>query len=744
MPLPASLARLYELPWSGIPFQGPLLAFDTETDSRSDMGNSRHQRLVLMVVSDGLRTAVVRPDQIARLILTSPSSGSWVGHNVAFDYWTVYKTLEERREWTALSLWRNILTESRFKDTMLLDFLVRLADLSEVGVLRMMGLDKVSERWTGLSTTDKKSPYRLRFHEIMGREDDWPNPNKVDQRFFNYAVADVQDTARLGPILWTRAAKLSDAAGVQNSQLRHGRLTHDLQLKAAVVLQQVGVNGFALDRTKLDATRTRLRGEIDAEVEWLRARYPNLFDYYKRDTKGGHKIGDFKTTKGGIPSLKQGPLRTHLWEESQTEGLEWDALDKTPKTEELTTALDYWRDTLRDSPLVAHWSHFAALTKLHQFVVQINTDAEGKPSVAVHASYRPLVRTGRTSCTHPNIQQMPKEPWFRSMFVARPGHKLIVADYSAIELTTLAAVLYQRYGPRTLYRVLQEGRDPHAYTASLVLGEPYELVLAGVKSEKRAGVKGKYTHARQSAKAINFGVPGGLGVRRLAAYAKLSYGVDMTDEQAHELRDKLIYRVYPELAEYLSDDLPTRLAARLHTTRDMVVRAFNPKHEGFWRNIGLVLGQKSGKKVRKVGGGLKDFVWGTLAAISKNPDPVLDEQLWNWRGGELLRRQLTGETVVTLTGRVRSGADYGEARNTPFQGLAADGAKVALWHLYQAGFKIVAFVHDEIVTEVPSQGDNAQARAEMQVQLMQESMQSVLGCDLPVGVEYVVSDSWTK
>lgn len=726
----------YELPWNGLPIKGPFLAFDTETDASED--KSRHQQIVLMTISTGARSAVVRPDQISRLILMMPPSTSWIGHNVAFDYWVVHQYLEDSHQDRAVAAWENILSEGRFLDTMLEDFLIRLADSSEVGVLRMMGLEDLAKRRLGWSLSNKQDDHRMRFKELIGREKDWPNPDKVDQKFLDYAVADAVDTAAIYQTQVTRLSVLSRsyASVVQD----YGWLTEGLQVKAAVVLQQVGVNGMVLDRTKLDSARTRLKGEIDTEVGWLSQEFPLLFDRYKVDTRHGKHRGEFKANNNGIPHLKTGHLREYLLAEAQGEGLFEDLLLKTDKTQELTTALDYWRETLVDSPLVDHWSHLADLSKLYQFVVKLDLDLEGRPILAVHPEYRPLVRTGRTSCTSPNIQQMPKEPWFRSMFVARPGHQLVVADYSAIEITTLAAVLYQRYGPTTLYRVLQEGRDPHSYTASLVTGWSYDTIRQGVKDEKASGRKGPYTQARQSAKAINFGVPGGLGARRLADYARRSYGVDMTPETAKRLRDRLINEVYPELGRYLADDLPSRLAQALHTNRETVVSAFNPRHDGFWRNVGLVLGQSTSKKVRPASGSVKQVVWSTLAAINRNPE--LTDALYEWKGGESFRRRLTGETVVTLTGRVRSGADYGEARNTPFQGLAADGAKVALWRLHQKGFRIVAFVHDEIVTEVLT--EEAHEKAQEQVRIMKESMESVLYCDLPVEVEYAVSASWTK
>lgn len=43
--------------------------------------------------------------------------------------------------------------------------------------------------------------------------------------------------------------------------------------------------------------------------------------------------------------------------------------------------------------------------------------------------------------------------------------------------------------------------------------------------------------------------------------------------------------------------------------------------------------------------------------------------------------------------------------NTPFSGLASDGAKLAMWTLTRAGYHIVAFVHDEILIELPIDSD---------------------------------------
>ena len=77
-----------------------------------------------------------------------------------------------------------------------------------------------------------------------------------------------------------------------------------------------------------------------------------------------------------------------------------------------------------------------------------------------------------------------------------------------------------------------------------------------------------------------------------------------------------------------------------------------------------------------------------------------------------------------------------------FQGLAADGAKLALWKLWRAGYRIVNFIHDEIMVEIPEQA-NLALHAEVVRHLMIEAMRRVVP-DVQIDVQYVVSDLWAK
>jgi len=98
--------------------------------------------------------------------------------------------------------------------------------------------------------------------------------------------------------------------------------------------------------------------------------------------------------------------------------------------------------------------------------------------------------------------------------------------------------------------------------------------------------------------------------------------------------------------------------------------------------------------------------------------------------------------VITSTGRLRANASFCARHNTLFQGLAADGAKLALWKLWRAGFRLVNFLHDEVIVEVP-QDANLKAQAEEISLLMIEGMREVVP-DVRIEVEYAAASRWYK
>lgn len=99
--------------------------------------------------------------------------------------------------------------------------------------------------------------------------------------------------------------------------------------------------------------------------------------------------------------------------------------------------------------------------------------------------------------------------------------------------------------------------------------------------------------------------------------------------------------------------------------------------------------------------------------------------------------------VRSLTGRLRRGVErFTDKLNTPVQASAADGLKVALATLYEAGYgpQMILTVHDEIVFEVPT--EESETVTKQATRLMVESMATVLGGGVKVEVEAKAGESW--
>ena len=155
-----------------------------------------------------------------------------------------------------------------------------------------------------------------------------------------------------------------------------------------------------------------------------------------------------------------------------------------------------------------------------------STPATGR----VHTSYAmAATSTGRISSNDPNLQNIPirteEGARIRRVFVAEPGHVLVSADYSQIELRLLAHVA--DIGP--LREAFATGQDIHARTASEVFGIPLAQ-MDGV--------------TRRRAKAINFGIIYGISAFGLARQLGIEAGEAKSYIDAYFLR-------YPGIRDYM-------------------------------------------------------------------------------------------------------------------------------------------------------------------------------------------------
>jgi DNA polymerase-1 len=187
------------------------------------------------------------------------------------------------------------------------------------------------------------------------------------------------------------------------------------------------------------------------------------------------------------------------------------------------------------------YARFGALLKLRSTYVEAMWQGVDLP---IQTYFDVLKETGRTSSVKPNLQNLPRAPGVRECVVARPGYVFIFSDYDKAELCSLAQTCIEVCGYSRLADRLNAGFDPHLDMGAQILGVSYEEALA----RKKAGDKEIKTF-RQMAKAANFGLPGGLGPDTFIQYAKGSYGVEITREQAVHLKQKW-FETWPEMRQY--------------------------------------------------------------------------------------------------------------------------------------------------------------------------------------------------
>jgi DNA polymerase-1 len=184
---------------------------------------------------------------------------------------------------------------------------------------------------------------------------------------------------------------------------------------------------------------------------------------------------------------------------------------------------------------VLDWRQLSKLKSTYTDSLQQEINAK---TGRVHTCYgMAATPTGRLSSTEPNLQNIPVRTdegrRIRRAFVAEPGHVLISADYSQIELRLLAHIA----DIPSLKQAFRDGVDIHALTASQVFNVP---------------VEGMDPMVRRSAKAINFGIIYGMSAFGLAQQLGIAQG------EAKAYIDAYFAR-YPGIRDYME---ATRRKAR--------------------------------------------------------------------------------------------------------------------------------------------------------------------------------------
>lgn len=174
------------------------------------------------------------------------------------------------------------------------------------------------------------------------------------------------------------------------------------------------------------------------------------------------------------------------------------------------------------------------------------------PSFKLHGTV-----TGRPSCEHPNFQQVPRDPRIRSQITAPPGYILLEADLSQIELRLVA----EASRDPAMMKSFRDNIDIHWMTALRELergaGE-MELVIATAKTltqaktmkygeaievllnagpDACAEIDPRWKDLRKKAKAVNFGYVYGMWWKKFIMYARDSFDMIISEEEAQESRN---------------------------------------------------------------------------------------------------------------------------------------------------------------------------------------------------------------
>jgi DNA polymerase I len=489
-PPPAALAREYEAitdwprfdAWLDLIRNAELVALDTETDSLDAL---RARIVGLSFAVEPGRAGYVplahdypgAPEQLpldevlARLRPWLEDAGrAKVGQNIKYDRHVFAN--------------HGIAVQGYVHDTLLQSYVLEAH--------KPHGLESLAERHLG-----RKG---LSYEDVCGKGAHQIPFAQVDiERATTYSGEDSEMTLQVHQALWPMVQA--------EPALQH--VYQRIEMPVAVLLQRIERHGVLIDTAVL-ARQSQQLGErllaLEQEAYAIAGQPFNM---------GSPKqIGEILFGKLGLPVKKK-------------------TASGAPSTDEEVLA-----ELAADYPLPARILDHRSLAKLKGTYTDKLPQMVNPATGRVHTNYAQAVAvTGRLASNDPNLQNIPiRTPEgrrVREAFVAPPGHVILSADYSQIELRIMAHISEDA----GLLRAFADGVDVHRATASEVFGVP----VAEVSSEQR-----------RYAKVINFGLIYGMGAFGLAS----NLGIEQ--KAAKDYIDRYFQR-FAGVRRYMDD---TRVAAK--------------------------------------------------------------------------------------------------------------------------------------------------------------------------------------
>lgn len=186
------------------------------------------------------------------------------------------------------------------------------------------------------------------------------------------------------------------------------------------------------------------------------------------------------------------------------------------------------------SPIIEALKDYKEASKLLNTFVDKMPWYVNKVTGRIHSNFNQYgAKSGRFTSSSPNLQQQPsKFTEWRSIYQARPGNKIITADYSQIELRILGQVAHDN----EYIKAYNQGIDLHKLTASKV----FKVPLAEVTKQQRS-----------VSKTVNLGIAYGMWTSGLIGNLTKA-GITVGTEEAERII-RGYHKSYPSVSKYLFD-----------------------------------------------------------------------------------------------------------------------------------------------------------------------------------------------
>jgi DNA polymerase-1 len=337
--------------------------------------------------------------------------------------------------------------------------------------------------------------------------------------------------------LWQQLAPAIESRGL-------GDLYRNIELPLAGVLARMERTGIRIDSTELKRLSVLMESEIARLTASIHALANRVFNISSPQQLAEVLFDDLKL---------QAPVRYG-------------------KGKQRSTAAEILEELATEHEIVRMVLEYRQLTKLKGTYVDALPALIDARTGRLHTSFNQAgAATGRLSSSNPNLQNIPIRTALgreiRAAFVPREGWKLLVADYSQIELRLLA---HMSDDP-LLVEAFRNGEDIHTRTASEVLGVPPMLVTPD---------------ARRDAKAVNFGIVYGISAFGLAAQLGIGRGEAEKYIKNYFARYAGVRRFIDEtIAEVRRTGVARTLFGRERPIPD--INARNPNARGFAERVAV-------------------------------------------------------------------------------------------------------------------------------------------------------------